>query len=86
VVRGSIHRDYLPANWPRLLLGPFVITGTNGNRLCFGAKERCMPETERNSDTESNQTKYLQTTIGELRKVYGVDFAKGCDDSEKIAM
>jgi hypothetical protein len=43
-----------------------------------------MPKTERNSDTESNQTKYLQTTIGELRKVYGVDFAKGCDDSEKI--
>jgi hypothetical protein len=44
-----------------------------------------MPKTDRNSDTESNQTKYLQTTIGELRKVYGVDFAKGCDDSEKIA-
>jgi hypothetical protein len=37
-----------------------------------------------NSDTESDETKYLQTTIGDLRKVYGVDFAKGCCDGEKV--
>jgi hypothetical protein len=60
------------------------MAGTNVNRLGFGAKERCMPETERNSDTESSENKYLQTTIGDLRKVYGVDFAKGCSDGEKI--
>ncbi len=28
--------------------------------------------------------KYLETTIGELRKRYGSDFAKGCGDNEKI--
>jgi hypothetical protein len=43
-----------------------------------------MPETARNPDTASNENKYLQTTIGDLRKVYGVDFAKGCSDSEKV--
>jgi hypothetical protein len=43
-----------------------------------------MQETDRSSDTESNETKYLQTTIGDLRKVYGADFAKGFSDSEKI--
>jgi hypothetical protein len=29
--------------------------------------------------------KYCQTTIGELRRAYGVDFAKGCADNEKMA-
>jgi hypothetical protein len=37
-----------------------------------------------NRDSES-VTKYLQTTIGDLRKTYGADFAKGCADDEKIA-
>jgi hypothetical protein len=44
-----------------------------------------MPETARNPDSESSERKYLQTTIGDLRKLYGVDFAKGCEDDEKIA-
>ncbi len=39
-----------------------------------------MPETAETSDK-----KYLQTTIGDLRKLYGADFAKGCADTEKIA-
>jgi hypothetical protein len=47
--------------------------GTLGNRLGFCGKERCpIPEA-------------CETTIGELRKTYGADFAKGCADNEKIA-
>jgi len=44
-----------------------------------------MPETAHNRDTESGEGKYHQTTIGDLRKLYGADFAKGCDGNEKIA-
>ena len=44
-----------------------------------------MPETARHRETEISDKKYLQTTIGELRKTYGADFAKGCADNEKIA-
>ena len=39
-----------------------------------------MPETAETSDNRD-----LQATIGDLRKLYGVDFAKGCADNEKIA-
>ena len=39
-----------------------------------------MPETAEASDNRD-----FQTTIGDLRKLYGVDFAKGCADNEKIA-
>jgi len=35
--------------------------------------------------SETSDKKYVQTTIGDLRKLYGVNFAKGCDDNEKIA-
>jgi hypothetical protein len=45
-----------------------------------------MPETARNRDPVTRGKKYQQqTTIGDLRKLYGADFAKGCADSEKIA-
>jgi hypothetical protein len=44
-----------------------------------------MPETADHHETDiSNQT-YLQTTIRDLRKTYGSDFAKGCADNEKLA-
>jgi hypothetical protein len=44
-----------------------------------------MPETAPNPDAESGERKYVQTTIGDLKKLYGMGFAKGCDDNEKIA-
>jgi hypothetical protein len=44
-----------------------------------------MPETARNPDPESSERKYQQTTIGDLRRLYGPGFAKGCKDSEKMA-
>jgi hypothetical protein len=37
-----------------------------------------MPETARHRETEVSDKKYCETTIGELRKTYGADFAKGC--------
>jgi hypothetical protein len=43
-----------------------------------------MPETERNRDPQTSDKKYFETTIGDLRKLYGADFAKGCADNEKI--
>jgi hypothetical protein len=54
--------------------------------LVFCGKERCrMQETARHRDTEISNKKDCETTIGELRKAYGADFAKGCADNEKIA-
>jgi hypothetical protein len=53
--------------------------------LVFCGKGRCpMPETARHRETEISKKKYCETTIGELRKAYGADFAKGCADNEKI--
>jgi hypothetical protein len=46
-----------------------------------------MPETEHKPSTDISditERKYLQTTIGDLRKLYGVDFARGCADAAKI--
>jgi hypothetical protein len=43
-----------------------------------------MPETARNPGPETSDKKCFQTTIGDLRKLYGPGFAKGCSDSEKI--
>jgi hypothetical protein len=42
-------------------------------------------EAARNRKTETRERKYLQATIGDLRKLYGANFAKGCAESEKIA-
>ena len=36
-----------------------------------------MPETARYRETEVSDKKYCETTVGELRKTYGADFAKG---------
>ena len=44
-----------------------------------------MPETARHRETEISDKKFCETTIGELRRTYGVDFAKGCADHEKVA-
>jgi hypothetical protein len=44
-----------------------------------------MPEAVPQPDTEVSKKKDCETTIGELRKAYGADFAKGCADNEKIA-
>ncbi len=44
-----------------------------------------MREPARNPDPETSDKKYLQTTIGDLRKLYGANFAKGCADNESIA-
>jgi hypothetical protein len=43
-----------------------------------------MPERARHRETEASDKKYCETTIGELRKTYGADFAKGCADNEKL--
>ncbi len=43
-----------------------------------------MPETARHHETDISDRKYQQTTIGDLRKTYGADFAKGCADNEKL--
>jgi hypothetical protein len=42
-------------------------------------------EVARNRKTETGHNKYQQTTIGDLRKLYGAGFAKGCKDDETIA-
>jgi hypothetical protein len=44
-----------------------------------------MPETARHRETEISDKKFCETTIGELRRTYGADFAKGCADHEKVA-
>jgi hypothetical protein len=62
------------------------MAGTIRNRLRFGGKDRMpMPKAAPHPDTETSHKKYGETTIGELRKTYGADFAKGCADNEKIA-
>jgi hypothetical protein len=43
-----------------------------------------MPKAAPHPDPEISKKKYLETTIGDLRKLYGADFAKGCADNEKI--
>jgi hypothetical protein len=55
--------------------GPFY-TRTIGQSAWFSAAENAlMPETERHRETEVSDKKYYETTIGELRKTYGADFA-----------
>jgi hypothetical protein len=41
-----------------------------------------MPETARNPNPEISHRN--ETTIGDLRKLYGPEFAKGCGDNEKL--
>jgi hypothetical protein len=41
-----------------------------------------MPKAAPHPDTEAK--KYRETTVGDLRKLCGADFAKGCADNEKI--
>ena len=43
-----------------------------------------MPQTARNPNPETSDKKYCETTVGELRRLYGADFARGCEDNEKI--
>src|SRR5437868_6483759 len=61
--------------------------GTIRTLIRFGGKggngRMLMPETERDRETDIGK-KYFETTIGDLRKTYGADFAKGCADDEKI--
>jgi hypothetical protein len=44
-----------------------------------------MPKAAPHPDTEASEKKYCETTVGDSRKLYGADFAKGCEDNEKIA-
>ena len=37
------------------------------------------------SRNRDQRQKFCETTIGELRRTYGADFAKGCADHEKVA-
>jgi hypothetical protein len=62
----------------------FLVVGTAIWFVSAAKRECAMPETERCHEGESDK-KYLQTTIGDLRKTYGEHFAKGCADDEKIA-
>jgi hypothetical protein len=65
--------------------GAFSYAGNNRQLAWFLRQgEVLMPETAPDSDNENSDKKYLQTTIGDLRKLYGADFAKGCADNEKI--
>jgi hypothetical protein len=43
-----------------------------------------MPKAAPHPDTEISHKKYGETTIGELRRTYGADFAEGCADHEKL--
>jgi hypothetical protein len=43
-----------------------------------------MPKAARRSDRDIRNKKYCETTVGELRKTYGADFAEGCADNETI--
>jgi hypothetical protein len=43
-----------------------------------------MPKAAPHPDTKISRKKYGETTIGELRKTYGADFATGRADHEKI--
>ena len=43
-----------------------------------------MPKAAPHSELEISHKKYGETTIGELRRTYGADFAKGCADNEKL--
>jgi hypothetical protein len=52
--------------------------------LVFCGMEMPMTEAARHRDTKMSNKKYCETTIGELRKIYGADFAQGCTDNEKI--
>jgi hypothetical protein len=61
------------------------MSGTIRNGLRFGGKEKMpMPKAAPHLDTEISHKKYGETTIGELRKIYGADFAEGCKDNEKL--
>ena len=44
-----------------------------------------MPETARHREPEISDKKFCETTIGELLRTYGADFAEGCADHEKVA-
>ena len=43
-----------------------------------------MPKAAPHSDTKISHKKHGETTIGELRKIYGADFAEGYADHEKL--
>jgi hypothetical protein len=87
-VRGSIHVTLFLPTGPSGFqpLGSFVSSPEQSAiRLVFAARRGCRMETAHDPDSETGQNKYQQTTIGDLRKIYGADFAKGCEDDEKIA-
>jgi hypothetical protein len=66
--------------------GAFFVSGTIRNRRRFGGKEECsMPKAAPHPDAEISHKKYGETTIGQLRRTYGADFAEGCADNETIA-
>jgi hypothetical protein len=44
-----------------------------------------MPQTARNNPDPETSHKYFETTLADLRKRYGPDFAKGYPDNEKLA-
>jgi hypothetical protein len=64
------------------------VAGTIRNLICFDGKsgrgEIAMPEIACHHQTDIGNQTYPQTTIGDLRKTYGSDFAKGCADNEKL--
>jgi hypothetical protein len=62
--------------------GSFLVVGTIRTLVRFGRQKRQRENAYAGSRTPSRQI--LETTIGDLRKTYGADFAKGCADDEKI--
>jgi hypothetical protein len=70
---------------PGFNAGASFMSGTIRNRQRFGGKEKMpMPKAAPHPDSEISHKKHGETTIGELRKIYGADFAKGCADHEKL--
>jgi hypothetical protein len=62
-----------------------LFLGTIRTLIRFGGKEMPMPKAAPHPDPDISKTKYSETTIGDLRRLYGPGFAKGCKDNERIA-
>ncbi len=64
-----------------VVLAPALLGAFRSSSEPTAIKEKHrMPQT-----TETSDSREFQASIGDLRKLYGVDFAKGCADNEKIA-
>jgi hypothetical protein len=84
---GQHSSDVLPLTCPSGLQRWGILSSPEQSAIAFvsAARRGCRMETARNRKTEISERKYLQATIGDLRRLYGPGFAKGYEDNEKIA-